>query len=719
MKKFLFTLAALLMAGSVYATVDVNKPNYLYVPEIEITEDMMNEYGEVEIPVAAHMEYAASAFQARILSVPEGLTLVDVFKGDSFTITYKNNRGRDAQSTSEIFIASVEDFGFFGAQAETGYYQPEGSTTWTPYGCVKWLAGEYENFVVLVFEVDKDAFQAGKIVMESTFSTTDEDERPEVECWYGMGEVWNTNEGGQITLEGQEVPPVQTEAPVINVTAGEDAYIFEAVGQGVVTLYCDGVEVENPYTVARTDADQIIKLSAVAHVEGQTDGTVVGEYLVPALEVVAPQDLGGEIVIGDPDENGNVAINYTGDEDVTIVVTVNGEVVEVVDGVVTVGEGESTIVVTVTAEGYNDLTGEKVVTYTVPQPEQTEAPVITTEDNGEAVVVTATGNGHICIYWDDQLMAEGEGTATWTIPYGEDPEGEEYGISATAQEEGKLVSDYALATVFVPGKAVVPETTAAPVITYVVNDENVVITATGEGEVKMYVDGVEVENPYTIARGDEAKVVVVTATAQGEGMLISDVATMEITIPAIEGGEPQDPHMTGYWVVLYDKDNNEIWEPLLNNNTLDPYQFVTNVALRYSIYGGKPLSPGMTDEDNPMVPFYIMIDGVRYACDGADVVPDFGNANNNPLYVNEDNCWNVPVGYFYTIGVLINPDNGDKYLQISKGIYTGIDEMNADKAVAGVRYFNMAGQEMQEANGMTIVVTTYTDGTTSAVKVMK
>ena len=45
--------------------------------------------------------------------------------------------------------------------------------------------------------------------------------------------------------------------------------------------------------------------------------------------------------------------------------------------------------------------------------------------------------------------------------------------------------------------------------------------------------------------------------------------------------------------------------------------------------------------------------------------------------------------------------------------------MNAGKTVAGVRYFNMAGQEMQEANGMTIVVTTYTDGTTSAVKVMK
>ena len=51
--------------------------------------------------------------------------------------------------------------------------------------------------------------------------------------------------------------------------------------------------------------------------------------------------------------------------------------------------------------------------------------------------------------------------------------------------------------------------------------------------------------------------------------------------------------------------------------------------------------------------------------------------------------------------------------------FTGIEEMNADKAVAGVRYFNMAGQEMSQPQGLTIKVTTYTDGTTSSVKVMK
>jgi len=50
---------------------------------------------------------------------------------------------------------------------------------------------------------------------------------------------------------------------------------------------------------------------------------------------------------------------------------------------------------------------------------------------------------------------------------------------------------------------------------------------------------------------------------------------------------------------------------------------------------------------------------------------------------------------------------------------SGINEAVTGKQVAGVRYYNMAGQEMSEANGLTIVVTTYTDGSSSAVKVMK
>ena len=48
-----------------------------------------------------------------------------------------------------------------------------------------------------------------------------------------------------------------------------------------------------------------------------------------------------------------------------------------------------------------------------------------------------------------------------------------------------------------------------------------------------------------------------------------------------------------------------------------------------------------------------------------------------------------------------------------------VEELFAGKTVANVRYYNLAGQEMQQANGLTIMVTTFTDGTTSAVKVVK
>ena len=48
-----------------------------------------------------------------------------------------------------------------------------------------------------------------------------------------------------------------------------------------------------------------------------------------------------------------------------------------------------------------------------------------------------------------------------------------------------------------------------------------------------------------------------------------------------------------------------------------------------------------------------------------------------------------------------------------------VNEVNGDKTVARVRYFNIAGQEMPEPDGVTIIVTTYTDGTTSAIKVLK
>ena len=51
---------------------------------------------------------------------------------------------------------------------------------------------------------------------------------------------------------------------------------------------------------------------------------------------------------------------------------------------------------------------------------------------------------------------------------------------------------------------------------------------------------------------------------------------------------------------------------------------------------------------------------------------------------------------------------------------TAGEEINANKTVAGVAYYNLAGQQSaQPVNGVNIVVTTYTDGSTSTAKVIK
>ncbi len=71
-------------------------------------------------------------------------------------------------------------------------------------------------------------------------------------------------------------------------------------------------------------------------------------------------------------------------------------------------------------------------------------------------------------------------------------------------------------------------------------------------------------------------------------------------------------------------------------------------------------------------------------------------------------------------GYLDSPDGGVFFTILPNDAPpTAIDELAGNKTVANVRYFNALGQEMQSANGMTIVVTTYTDGTTSTAKVVK
>ena len=77
-----------------------------------------------------------------------------------------------------------------------------------------------------------------------------------------------------------------------------------------------------------------------------------------------------------------------------------------------------------------------------------------------------------------------------------------------------------------------PAVTPTPTISSIVTTDAVTITATGEGMVTLQVDGVHVDNPCSIARGEQDVTVVATATAQAEGMLVSEPATATVLIPA-------------------------------------------------------------------------------------------------------------------------------------------------------------------------------------------
>ena len=180
------------------------------------------------------------------------------------------------------------------------------------------------------------------------------------------------------------------------------------------------------------------------------------------------------------------------------------------------------------------------------------------------------------------------------------------------------------------------------------------------------------------------------------------------------GTEPgPEPGLTyeGYWLILIDKDGNEIPFQLSEGANAD---YSTTVALNYHIYG---MFDGYHGEERPQVPFYFIVNDVKYGANENETPAILGTAMSNPLNENE-NYYTVPVGYNYTLGIAIDQATGRMYVYAAQAGFTGIDEISS-KAVTSVRYYNLAGQEMKEANGLTIVVTTYTDGTTNAVKVVK
>lgn len=135
-------------------------------------------------------------------------------------------------------------------------------------------------------------------------------------------------------------------------------------------------------------------------------------------------------------------------------------------------------------------------------------------DGPEDVEVTVLLNGEVVVVNNNRLLLPDYGT--WTV-------------QVTVEAAGYLPLEASRTYEWYP-----PEVTEAPNISYTIDDMFVTISAVGSGEVHMYIDGEEVENPITVNRTYEDIEVVVTATAQEPGKEMSETACMVVLVPALE-----------------------------------------------------------------------------------------------------------------------------------------------------------------------------------------
>ena len=509
------------------------------------------------------------------------------------------------------------------------------------------------------------------------------------------------NEEGIIVLKinnGSAVtPPVAPEAPVVTFVENGDVLTVTVTAEDDVVLTVNGVEVDSPYsyTVNRTYATQTINVTAVA-TRGELSATTDTAYVMQPLN---------KKPVADP----VIAVSGMDDDYVYVTVTwpaeTDGE--HHYSGQDKYPRGPEDYSVTVTAwvgEGTEWLASNEV-TFVVEVPNNykvynTPAPEVGTNLTDDALVITATGEGTVTLYvtvYDNETGApatytvEGNGSASYSVPRGDEDVTISYWASATADVQGyDEVNAGTTQAVYdtVPAKpvVVVPDLTG-DIVFSAVNQENgrFTVTYTGNEAVTITLNNEtitlvrETVNTYQLPAYGTYNV---TATAKAAGYNDkSKEATLVWNAPVSVIGEPT---FTGY--------------------TIDG-------IFGYGVY----IFPSNPADADIMYCVYVWD---TYANDWALLVgwEEYTGVEGEIYYTDEGGKYRVEA-YAY-VGDEKSETISYEFV-VQTPVPTGIDEMMNGKTIAGVRYFNMAGQEMQEANGMTIVVTTYTDGTTSAVKVMK
>ena len=238
MKKFLFTLAALMMAGSAFAA------NYFYMEPFEVPESALGATGtaaRINVDVKAHFDNYVSAWDLS-MTLPEGLTVQGVRSGSDLTLSFLDEFGDPKTVTPTINKNLTSNpVKIIVANTEAGFDE-DGNQ----YGAVKWAPGDYNQMWIFVFNAAAD-FAGGEITI-STICSCGQDTRPEVAANMADNQPYSAPDGPiAVTVEGQGGP--EALAGTVDVTFNDNVAtlsynVNDPNATAVVTVNGDEVEVE-------------------------------------------------------------------------------------------------------------------------------------------------------------------------------------------------------------------------------------------------------------------------------------------------------------------------------------------------------------------------------------------------------------------------------------------------------------------------------------------